>query len=247
MGEEMLPEFENRMREIAVASDHALAGSSARELLMRFSSRTRLSELVERLRPEEIVELADEHFVLQKTLSEYLGVGESTVAGWFKNESIPNAPARAIVAQYVAERLAEELADLTRTERDPFPIKDGDSFSLVSVRRDDLGRRSGEIIARGIMGEERANKLCSAPAIARSLRRSLEELDNYIELTDYKDRVRAVRKESLETLLLSFNPDRLRERRNHEAESLIEWDVKSKKFVEEFNLSDLIGEDGTEA
>ena len=84
--------------------------------------------------PDQIAELASEvffpgetmvdfirgFFISQKRFSDFLGVGESTVAGWVKNQSIPAYAMRAGLAAYLTRKHWQDLKETRRDAERPF-------------------------------------------------------------------------------------------------------------------------------
>ena len=119
--------------------------------------------------PAEIAEIADdvlynkamagfvrEYFETQKSFGEFLGVGESTVAGWMKNASFPDYAKRAALAAYYAQKHFRALDRATVEAERPKIVKDMDTFMIVKFESDETGVAIGKVLARDIGSEKAA-------------------------------------------------------------------------------------------
>lgn len=118
---------------------------------------------------ERIVEVADAtldgptmarfvrgFFLWQKRFGEYLGVGESTVAGWMKAEAFPDYAKRAALAAYYVSKYSRRLRDAERDGERPKIVRDGERYLIVRFRTDEAGVSMGEILARDVASEKAA-------------------------------------------------------------------------------------------
>jgi hypothetical protein len=119
--------------------------------------------------------LVDEMFVRQKDVSAYLGVGESTVAGWVKAGTYPPYARTAILAAYLDRRAQARFEDMRRRSTDPRPVRDGDGWIIVSGSDGETG--VPRVLARGIPDARTARILASAPEAWRLL----SEVDGLME------------------------------------------------------------------
>lgn len=127
----------------------------------------------------EMKRIVDEFFLTQKRFAEYLGVGESTVAGWFKANSFPDYAKRASMAAIAAHKKSAELATEVARIASPTVVKDGSTFSLVSYQRDAAGSLIGSVVAKEVPSAKVAHILASAP-VAWQLVHELCEATDYL-------------------------------------------------------------------
>ena len=78
-------------KELMAGSDDEAPGSSYRAI-------AKIAD--EALGGREMIQFVREGFLSQKAFGEFLGVGESTVAGWMKSGSFPDYAKRATLAAY---------------------------------------------------------------------------------------------------------------------------------------------------
>lgn len=105
---------------------------------------------------ETMVRFVHEFFLLQRSFGEFIGVGESTVAGWMKNAAFPDYAKRAALAAYYAEKHYHALKEATRDAQRPRVVKDGDRYLIVQFDADETGVSIGRVIARDIPSEKAA-------------------------------------------------------------------------------------------
>jgi len=111
---------------------------------------------------QEMVRFVEDEFFLQKRFAEFLGVGESTVAGWMKSGSFPNYAKRAAVAAYYVRQHFFKLDDAKHDAARSKVVKDGEGYSIVQFEIDKAGVAIGEVLARGIPTKQAALKFASS-------------------------------------------------------------------------------------
>jgi len=164
---------------------------------------------------ERLVEIADatldgptmaqfvrEFFIMQKRFGEFLGVGESTVAGWMKAEAFPDYACRAALAAYFVTRYSQQLRDAELGAAQPQVVRDGERYLIVQFRKDETGVSVGDILARDIVSERAALVLASGPHAWELLREAEQMVADEIEsrngdfsdhLVDLRNKIRAGR------------------------------------------------------
>lgn len=125
--------------------------------------RDKLTELLE-LGPGEIAEFCDgylsvdtlsDHFAREepfsrKELCQYLGIGESTMTGWLKEDRIPLMAKEAVLLPLVLRVLKEEIARLRKEAGSPRILQNGNSYQIVNFQPDEAGEAIGEVVADNI-------------------------------------------------------------------------------------------------
>jgi hypothetical protein len=114
------------------------------------------------LHGENMREFVRGYFHAQKDFSDFLGVGESTVAGWMKNDSFPDYAKRAALAAYFANKHWLELKAARKAAGRPQVVKDGNQYIVVRFKPDVTGVSVGEVLARDIPSEKAALVFASA-------------------------------------------------------------------------------------
>jgi hypothetical protein len=115
----------------------------------------------------------------RKGLCEYLGIGESTLSGWFKEGRIPRMAKNAFVLLLAQQRLSEEIRGL-RTELDDARAQDlrvvgtGQHFQVCEFQEDEEGEIVGRVVADNIATLDDARLLASGH---RALRLAREAAD----------------------------------------------------------------------
>ena len=110
----------------------------------------------EALDDETMARFLKDFFGTQKRFGEYIGVGESTVAGWVKSGSFPDYAKRAALAAYYSTKYYRELLSTKRDADRPKVVKDDNTYLVVRFLKDDVGVAIGEILARDIPNEKAA-------------------------------------------------------------------------------------------
>ena len=131
------------------------------------------------LRDEVMAEIVPAYFLRQKRLGDFLGVGESTVAGWVKAGSYPDYAKRATLAAFLAGINAEDLEREVELATLPRVVRDGDRWMVVRFETDAANTVTGEVVARDILNERDARQMVAGLAFSKSwasARDALEEL-----------------------------------------------------------------------
>ena len=149
-------------REIAAISDDALDG-------------------------ETMALLVDDYFVFQKSFAEFLGVGESTVAGWVKNKQFPDYAKRATLAAYCAGKHFDAAQAAQQDGKRPMVVKDGERYLIVKFNTDEAGVSLGRIIARDLPNEKTALVLSNSGRAWEFLRSAERLIDHEIDMQDAGD------------------------------------------------------------
>lgn len=128
---------------------------------------------------------------------DFLGVGESTLSGWFKEDRVPRYAKLAWGLARLAEALTEELNRVKREARDPKIVRVTDSrYQLCQFSTDADGVVIGQVIADHIPSFQAAAQMVSARPALRQLQRAkaviadmLERTENPSYITDRKSTV----------------------------------------------------------
>ena len=105
-----------------------------------------------------------EPFYSRSALCQYLGIRESTLAGWLKEDRIPRMAKEAFILLKAFLILQDEVRGM-RKERDEKGlklIKDGDHYHVIRLQQDDIGFVVGEVVAKEITSEKEALLLVNA-------------------------------------------------------------------------------------
>lgn len=131
---------------------------------------------------DELVTAAELHAHLEsgypfsrKEFCEFLGVGESTLSGWLKDDRVPRFARVAFGLLLTAKKLESVVRELRRTEQ--VVVKSGGTYQICSLGRNDHGDMVGQVIAQDIPSFDIAYRLAGS---ARSLR-ILNECTHQIE------------------------------------------------------------------
>lgn len=114
----------------------------------------------------------------RKRFCEYLGIGESTLSGWLKEQRVPRMAKEAYVLLKALLLLQDELTRLNeqKLRNDVVMVQEGDRFQLVRFKADNTGALMGTIIARDISDQD----------TARILAGSTKALDTLAEVRNYQ-------------------------------------------------------------
>jgi hypothetical protein len=156
-------------------------------------------------------------FRFQKGFAGFLGVGESTVAGWMKAGQVPDHAKRAAVAAVFAGRHWQALTAAREAAVQPKPVRDGDRWLLVRFGTDAAGIETGEILARDIPTERDARLMAGSLrvwALLEEVRQTV--LESYLERHDEDDSSADWARDLDDAIgrekALAFDPDGLRQR-----------------------------------
>ena len=162
-------------KNLHAGSDEKNPGSNPREIAA-------ISE--EALDDETMALLVDDYFVRQKGFAEFLGVGESTVAGWVKNKQFPDYAKRATLAAYCAGKHFDAAQDAQQDGKRHKVVKDGELYLIVEFDTDEAGVSLGRIIARDLPDVKTALVLSSSHRAWELLDRAEDSIDREIERMD---------------------------------------------------------------
>jgi hypothetical protein len=100
----------------------------------------------------------------RKRFCEYLGIGESTLSGWLKEQRVPRMAKEAYVLLKALLLLRDELTRLNeqKLRNDVVIVQEGDRFQLVRFKADNTGAPMGGVIARDIPDEGAARVLAGS-------------------------------------------------------------------------------------
>lgn len=174
-------------------------------------------------------------FGSQKSFGEFLGVGESTIAGWMKNRSFPDYAIRAFYSARVAIEMARKNEEAQNRSSDPKVVKRDNYFELIELSVDDIGEETGALIASRIPTIEIARKLSSADLAwrllneAADLLHSLYEFERHEIVEDFLQRMN-------EAELHVFDPDKIKNRQN-------KLDKRLKEYVQKFPAEEIFNSD----
>ena len=132
----------------------------------------KLTEVLE-LEPEEIAEFCGDyldgdtltdHFergepFSRKECCQYLGIGESTMTGWLKEDRIPPMAKAAFMLPLIHRVLVNEILRLRKEATHPRILKNGDSYQIVVFEEDESGEAIGHVAANDISSLKTARML----------------------------------------------------------------------------------------
>jgi hypothetical protein len=110
----------------------------------------KLAEHIERMEPFS-----------RKELCQYLGIGESTMTGWLKEDRIPLMAKEAFLLPLVHRVLRDEIVRLRKEKDNARILKSGDSYQIVVFRPDEAGESIGIIVADNITNLHNARLILS--------------------------------------------------------------------------------------
>ena len=131
-----------------------------------------LTELLD-LEPEEIAKYCGDyldgdtltdHFERDEPFSrkeccQYLGIGESTMTGWLKEDRIPAMAKAAFMLPLIHRVLVNEIHRLRKEAAHPRILKNGDRYQIVAFEEDEYGEAIGHVAADDISSLKTARKL----------------------------------------------------------------------------------------
>lgn len=149
----------------------------------------------------------------RKGFCEFLGVGESTLAGWLKEERMPRMAKEAYILTIAFEELRKEVKRLKQEADDIKIIKDGEKYTLV---RFELSKGSiiGQVVARDIPNAKTARVLAASIASFRLLQETKGVINEMLERTEnpsYISWLEQLRMQITKQTLTVFDPDRFLE------------------------------------
>jgi hypothetical protein len=161
---------------------------------------------------ETFARLMRDMFPSQRSFGEFLGVGESTVAGWVKNGAFPPYAQRATYAAYLVQKYGSEIETAKRRASDPKVVRNGETYMIVQQKVDDAGIEVGEVLARDVPREKAALVFASAVPMWRLMKRALDVLDHEIETMDEEDSgwIRELKTSIIDLSFRTWNPDAAR-------------------------------------
>lgn len=215
---------EEKLEELG--SDEAISGHSYRTIV-------KIADTV--LGAGMMMDFIDEMFLTQKALGEYLGVGESTVAGWVKKRTFPDYAKRATLAAYYADKYFSQFKAATREASRPKVVKDGDRYMIVQFKTDEVGVAIGEVLARDIPTERAALIFAGGIRAFELLGRAEDVVDHAIETMDpeHSEWIQDLKQEITDDRLRTFAHDKALERHAQRVERERRW----KEEVEELALN----------
>lgn len=86
----------------------------------------------------------------RKELCRYLGIGESTMTGWLKEDRIPLMAKEAFLLPLVHRVLRDEIVRLRKEKDNARILKSGDHYQIVVFRPDEAGEAIGKVVADNI-------------------------------------------------------------------------------------------------
>lgn len=154
---------------------------------------TQLRDLAEHACVEHLLALTDgshSMFGSRRKLAEALGIGESTIAGWVKESTLPPLAKSVVALIHLSEKAreplfrdyigaSEELGDVI--------VRDGDGYMVVHYSSNPFDRGAGlptvigEIAARGIPDQQTAERLVSHERLRNGLKMAIAELRDAVE------------------------------------------------------------------
>jgi len=147
-----------------------------------------LSEHLERMEP-----------LSRKELCQYLGVGESTMTGWLKEDRIPLMAKEAFMLPLVLRVLGDEIRRLRYEAPRARILKNGDIYQIVQFVPDECGEAIGNVIADNIAHLQNARMLLSGWKALRLLADCDNETIEYaLEMTEqasFSERLYELRKD----------------------------------------------------
>lgn len=214
-------------KELMAGADDEVPGSS-------YSAIAQISN--EALGENEMVQFVRDEFPSQKAFGEFLGVGESTVAGWMKSGSFPDYAKRATLAAYYSNKYFRQIRDAKRDAARPKVIKDGDRYSIVQFRIDEAGVTMGKVLARDIPTKKAALLFAGGLRAWELLSETEHLIDLELESMNPEDSA------WIQELKEEIGMERARTFRHDE---LLELERKHKEVIESLNLDDLLSVEPT--
>ena len=140
---------------------------------------------------------------------EFIGVGESTLTGWLKQDRIPRAAKIAHVLLHACAVLASEVKREKDADNAPKVIFDGKTYQLVLFTTDEHGSELGTIIASNIPSHQAARVFAQSLSAFQMLEASLDDIDDLLDRTDnqeYKQKLAVRKRKIIEMQYRAFAP-----------------------------------------
>ena len=212
-------------KEIIAGSDTEVPGSN-------YSAIARIAD--ESLDGETMTQFVREFFGIQKSFGEFLGVGESTVAGWMKSGSFPDYAKRATLAAYYANKHFRRHREAQRDAIRPKVVRDGDSYLIVRFKVDEVGVAIGDVLARDIPTEKAALVFAGGIRAWELLGETETLIDHELETMD---------PESSEWIQEMKDEIGLERARTFNHEKMLENDREHREIIKNFDIDDLLSSD----
>jgi transcriptional regulator with XRE-family HTH domain len=212
----------DEQKELVAGSDDEAPGSSYRAI-------AKIAD--EALSEKDMVQFVRDAFPSQKAFGEFLGVGESTVAGWMKSGSFPDYAKRATLAAYYSNKYFRQLKDAKRDATRPKVIKDGDRYSIVRFKVDEVDVSIGEVLARDIPTKKAALVFAGGIRAWELLGETEHLIDHELESMDPEDSA------WIQDLKDEIGSER---ERIFDHDKLVERERKHKEAIKNLNLDDLL-------
>lgn len=146
----------------------------------------------------------------RRELCAYLGIAESTLSGWLKENRVPRMAKEAFMLQAVIGVFQKEIARLRMDATDAKILKYGQVFQLCVFEQDEYGQVLGRVIADDIPSLEVARLHSVSHKSLRMLKDVLPVIEDMMiraESKDYIDRLEGLRDTIRDQLLQVFNYD----------------------------------------
>ena len=95
----------------------------------------------------------------RKECCQYLGIGESTMTGWLKEDRIPPMAKAAFMLPLIHRVLVDEIRRLRTEAKQPRILKNGDRYQIVAFEEDESGEVIGKVAADDISSLDTARIL----------------------------------------------------------------------------------------
>ncbi len=159
-----------------------------------------------------ISEIEDYYQLGRKDLCRYLGIGESTLSGWLKEDRVPQMARVALLLRLAMNLLKEEIDRLQREAKDLKILKNGDVYQVCVFQEDEDGLVVGRVIADGIQDLGHARLLSVSIKAQNMLQRAKGVINNELEsLGEYGQKytreLLEIQKEITEQYYFVFNYD----------------------------------------
>ena len=119
----------------------------------------------------------------RKDFCEFIGIGESTLSGWLKEDRIPRMGKVAYVLLIAFNELKNEVGRLKQNAADFKILKDGDVYHVVQFKDDGMGGEIGEYISKDLKESETARMFSKSNKAFGLLDEAREYLEYYAEST----------------------------------------------------------------